>query len=269
MSKPFSHKARKRFGQNFLHDEYIIQKIASSVNPDEKQNIVEIGPGQGAITRHLLKQCKHLDLLEIDRDLVKHLDTIFPRSEKLDIHNVDALKFEFCSLAHKQKIRLVGNLPYNISTPLLFHILENAHCIEDMHFMLQKEVVERMAASPGSRDYGRLSIMIQYHCMVESLFNVGPESFDPPPKVESSIVRLTPHKIKPVKVKNYTIFSQLVAQAFSLRRKTLRNALKKSLTEEQIIACDVDPKLRPEMVDIGGFARLSNATVDLTSDDQT
>ncbi|NOY67758.1 MAG: 16S rRNA (adenine(1518)-N(6)/adenine(1519)-N(6))-dimethyltransferase RsmA [Gammaproteobacteria bacterium] len=258
MNKTFSHKARKRFGQNFLKDEYIIQKIVAAVNPEKTQNIIEIGPGQGAITRQLLELCQHLDVIEIDRDLVKHLKTIFPDSEKITIHNVDALKFEFCQLASEQKIRLVGNLPYNISTPLLFHILENAYCIEDMHFMLQKEVVNRMASPPGSKAYGRLSVMIQYHCEVQSLFDVNPESFDPPPKVNSSIVQLKPHNTKPVRVKNYASFSHLVTQAFSFRRKTLRNALKNLLTEDQIKSCDVDPKLRPELIDVKSFARLSD-----------
>jgi len=258
MSNSFKHKARKRFGQNFLHDEVVIQKIVSAVAPTANQNIVEIGPGQGAITRHLLECCHHLDVVEIDRDLVKHLNTIFTPSEKFHIHNVDALKFEFCQLATEKKIRLVGNLPYNISTPLLFHVLDNAECIEDMHFMLQKEVVERMAAVPGSRDYGRLSIMIQYHCQVEALFHVGPESFDPPPKVTSSIVRLTPHKDRPVQITDYALFRRVVAQAFSLRRKTLRNALKNYISEEQIISCDIDPKLRPELIDLAGYARMSN-----------
>jgi len=262
MKQSYNHKARKRFGQNFLHDEYIIQKIITAIAPGTDQRIVEIGPGQGALTHHLLEQCKQLDVVEIDRDLVRHLQTLFPDNDKLHIHNVDALKFEFCQLTSDEKLRLVGNLPYNISTPLLFHVLENAWCIEDMHFMLQKEVVKRMAAASGDRNYGRLSIMIQYHCQVESLFEVGPESFNPPPKVDSAIVRLKPHTTKPVEVADYKLFSQLVTQAFSLRRKTLRNALKNFISAEQLLGCDVDPTLRPEQLDIHSFARISDFITD-------
>ena len=256
-SDPY-HKPRKRFGQNFLHDEHVIQQIVAAIAPQPGQTLVEIGPGQGAITRLLVKTCRELHLVEIDRDLVARLQATFAQYENLHIHNVDALRFDFCALSSGQRLRLVGNLPYNISTPLLFHIIDNIECIEDMHFMLQREVVERMAALPGNKDYGRLSIMIQYHCQVEPVLDVGPESFTPAPKVESSIVRLTPHRIKPVHVDDFSCFSKLVAQAFTMRRKTLRNALKNLLSAEQIESCGVDPKLRPDVIDIGAYARLAN-----------
>jgi 16S rRNA (adenine1518-N6/adenine1519-N6)-dimethyltransferase len=210
----------------------------------------------------LLEACKVLHVIEIDRDLVQVLQSRFARHENLQIHNVDALHFNFCDLAAGQALRLVGNLPYNISTPLLFHILENIECIEDMHFMLQKEVVMRMAAAPGSKVYGRLSVMMQYYCEVEAVFDVAPESFNPAPKVESSIVRLIPHKQHPVEIADYQTFSRLVTQAFSMRRKTLRNAIKNFLTAEQIEHCKVDPKQRPEVIDMAAYARLSNCISD-------
>ncbi len=258
MSPTNYHKPRKRFGQNFLHDEHVIQQIVAAIAPQSQQTLVEIGPGQGAITRLLADACAELHLLEIDRDLVARLQTLFANNTHVHIHNVDALRFDFCSLTSGSTLRLLGNLPYNISTPLLFHIMENIDCIEDMHFMLQKEVVERMAAGPGNKDYGRLSIMIQYYCQVESVLDVGPESFSPAPKVDSSIVRLVPHRVKPVQVDDFHSFSKLVAQAFTMRRKTLRNALKDLLSAEQISACDVDPQLRPDAIDLDAYARLAN-----------
>jgi len=258
MSKAGSHKPRKRFGQNFLHDQNVIQNIIYAVAPQDDQILVEIGPGQGAITRLLLEHCKQLHVIEIDRDLVQHLKSQFPASEKLLIHNIDVLDFDFNTLAKDQRLRLIGNLPYNISTPLLFHIFNSTDRIDDMHFMLQKEVVDRMAAEPGSKRYGRLSIMTQYHCAVEPLFNVAPGSFNPPPKVQSSIVRLIPHTQKPVTVSDYKLFAQIVNQAFSLRRKTLRNALKTIINEQGLIDCDVDPTKRPETISLKAFARISD-----------
>lgn len=258
MNDRIHHKARKRFGQNFLHDEYVIQQIVAAIGPDKTQTLVEIGPGQGAITRLLVESCQSLHVIEIDRDLADYLQTRFSQYAHFHLHNVDALRFNFCDLAEGKKLRLVGNLPYNISTPLIFHILDDIACIEDMHFMLQKEVVQRMAASPGCKDYGRLSIMTQYFCQVEAVFDVRPESFRPVPKVDSSIVRLIPHVKRPVEVDDFRDFSQLVSQAFTMRRKTLRNALKNILTEEQIKACEVDPSLRPEVISIEAYARLSN-----------
>jgi len=258
MSKAGSHKPRKRFGQNFLHDQNVIQNIVYAIAPQDNQTLVEIGPGQGAITRLLLEHCKRLHVIEIDRDLVRHLKIQFPANEKLLIHNIDVLNFDFNSLTGDQHLRLVGNLPYNISTPLLFHIFNHAHNIEDMHFMLQKEVVDRMAASPGSKRYGRLSIMTQYHCGVEPLFDVAPGSFNPPPKVKSSIVRLIPHTKKPVTVADYPQFAHIVNQAFSLRRKTMRNALKTIISEQGLIDCDIDPTKRPETISLKEFAKISD-----------
>jgi len=262
MSLYKSHKPRKRFGQNFLQDSFVIDQIIHAISPSNLQTIVEIGPGQGAITAQLLEQCQNLHLIEIDRDLIEHLQTRFSHNDHLHIHNADALKFRFCDLAMDKKIRLVGNLPYNISTPLLFHILENSDCIDDMHFMLQKEVVDRMSAEPGSKTYGRLSVMIQYHCQVESLFKVAPESFSPAPKVDSAIVRLNPYDTKPYPAKNHKLLARLVNQAFSLRRKTLRNAVKTLLDEDQIKQCGIDPKLRPEMLSLEQFVCLSDLIVD-------
>jgi 16S rRNA (adenine1518-N6/adenine1519-N6)-dimethyltransferase len=252
-------RARKRFGQNFLHDRYVIEKIIHAIAPQPDQVIVEIGPGKGAITRLLLPACKTLHVIEIDRDLVHDLQAEFGDSPNLEIHNYDALQVDYCQLTDEQSLRLVGNLPYNISTPLLFHIVESMNCIHDMYFMLQKEVVNRLSAQPGSKTYGRLSIMMQYYCQVESLFDVAPGSFTPAPNVNSSIVKLTPHHNRPVTVRDVNDFRQLVTQAFNMRRKTLRNALKKLLSEAEIAACDVDPTLRPEMLTIQDYARLSDA----------
>lgn len=252
------HKARKRFGQNFLHDPYIIDRIIDAIGAHGDQTLVEIGPGKGALTEHLVQQCQHLHVIEIDRDLTALLQKKFKDQAGLHIYNQDALRTDFCDIDPQHKIRLIGNLPYNISTPLIFHILENIHCIEDMHFMLQKEVVERMAAAAGSKAYGRLSIMTQYYCDVTPLFDVPPESFQPAPKVESSIVQLVPAQNQRVEVQQFKVFSQIVNQAFSMRRKTLRNALKNWLDAEEISACDIDPGQRPETLDMEAYARLSN-----------
>lgn len=268
MTNGINHKARKRFGQNFLHDEQVIQQIVAAIAPNDKQTLVEIGPGQGAITRLLIEDCKELHVIEIDRDLVQYLQSRFSHHPHFHIHSVDALRFNLCDLAQEGKLRLVGNLPYNISTPLIFHVLDDIQCIEDMHFMLQKEVVERMAASPGCKEYGRLSIMTQYYCVVEPVFDVRPESFKPAPKVDSSIVRLTPHLVKPVEVDDFRCFSQLVTQAFTMRRKTLRNAMKNMLSEDQIKSCEVDPTLRPDTIDIAAYARLSNLKFAIDSEQQ-
>ena len=180
---------------------------------------------------------------------------------ELTIHEADALKFDFAQLAAGEKLRVVGNLPYNISTPLLFHLIDQVEAVEDMHFMLQKEVVERMTASPGGGDYGRLSVMIQYHCRAEKLFIVPPGAFFPPPKVESAIVRLVPHAAPPVEVGDEAVFAKLVRQAFAQRRKTLRNNLKGLLDSEAIEAAGIDPAIRPERLTLDQFAALSRAVV--------
>lgn len=261
------HKARKRFGQHFLHDQTVIQKIISSIQPTHEQAFVEIGPGKGAITIPLLKIVDKLEVVELDRDLIPVLREKAQQEKKegrqntgdLIIHEADALSFDFCSLARKnQKLRLIGNLPYNISTPLLFHLLEQSDCIEDMHFMLQKEVVDRITASPGSKVYGRLSVMIQYHCQVRSIFRVSKDAFSPPPKVESAIIQLTPYEKPPHQIKDKTFLELVTARAFGQRRKTLRNTLKGLLTEEEILSLGIDPGRRAETLGIEQFTALSD-----------
>ncbi len=254
-----AHTPRKRFGQNFLHDHTIIYNIISSIQAKPDQHWVEIGPGQGALTEPLLNQGVRLEVVELDRDLVALLKQKFSQYSNLKIHSADALRFDFSSLADGgAKLRIIGNLPYNISTPLMFHLLDNAYCIEDMHFMLQKEVVDRICAAPGSKKYGRLSVMLQYYCLPELLFEVPPESFDPAPQVMSAIVRLVPHQLPPVMVNDVSKLNRVVTQAFSQRRKTLRNSLKKLIAEEDIVALNIDPTLRAENISLAEFASLSN-----------
>ena len=257
-----SHRPRKRFGQNFLHDQAVIARILDCIDPRPGQRLVEIGPGQGALTKGLLQRAGRLDAIELDRDLLEPLRHMCAPIGELNLHNADALKFDFRSLhPGEQKLRLVGNLPYNISTPLLFHLLEQADVIEDMHFMLQKEVVERMAAAPGSKTFGRLSVMLQVSCEVTPLFDIGPGSFDPPPKVDSSVVRLRPLAESRVPVAQIGTFGAFVAQAFAHRRKTLRNNLKGLLDGEQIAAVGVDPGARSETLAIDELIRLHRATL--------
>ena len=253
-----AHRARKRFGQNFLHDAGVITRIVQAINPRPGDRLVEIGPGQGAITLPLLQACGTLDVVELDRDLVEPLARKAADTGTLTIHQADALKFDLSTLAAAGKLRLVGNLPYNISTPLLFHLLAQANYIQDMHFMLQKEVVERMAAKPGGGDYGRLSVMIQYHCRVQPLFRIGPGAFRPAPKVDSAFVRLTPLAQPAVRVDDYTGLETVVRQAFAQRRKTLRNTLRGLLDETQIRDCGCDPTARPETVTLQQYAALAN-----------
>ena len=254
-----THSPRKRFGQNFLHDHNIIYNILSSLEAKAGEHWVEIGPGLGALTEPLLKLGIRLDVVELDRDLVALLKDKFRQQNNLQIHSADALKFDFSALAeNNEKLRIIGNLPYNISTPLMFHLLDNATCIEDMHFMLQKEVVDRICAAPGSKKYGKLSVMMQYYCATELLFDVPPESFDPAPKVMSAIVRLVPHQHAPVEVNDMEKLNRVVTQAFSQRRKTLRNSLKKLIDEDAIIALNIDPALRAEAQSLNDFAKLSN-----------
>lgn len=253
------HQARKRFGQNFLHDQGIIQKIIQGINPQRDDNIVEIGPGKGALTASLLDRAGSLNVIELDRDLIPILQHNLDHSEHLHIHNVDALKYDFSQLADQPNtLRIVGNLPYNISTPLLFHLMSFSSIVKDMHFMLQKEVVDRITAEPNSKTYGRLSVMLQYHCFTEKLFTVKPGAFNPPPKIDSAIIRLIPYKEPPVKVDNQALFSQIVSQSFSQRRKTLRNNLKGILSEEEIASVDINPAARAETLTIEQFASLAN-----------
>ena len=255
-----NHRPRKRFGQNFLHDQGVINGIVAAIRPQQGEHLVEIGPGMGAMTEPLLDGCKAMDAVELDRDLIPGLRAQFAVQGGLTLHNADALKFDFCSLAGDGRpLRVVGNLPYNISTPLIFHLLEQSHCIQDMHFMLQQEVVNRLAAGPGGGDYGRLSIMVQYRCRVEKLFTVPPEAFNPPPKVFSAIVRLTPYETLPISAKDEKLLAQLVNQAFQQRRKTLRNNLKKLLSAELIESQGIDPGRRPETLSLEEYVRLADA----------
>lgn len=253
-----THQARKRFGQNFLQDHRVISDILDYAHPQAGEHWVEIGPGLGALTRPLLQTGVDLDVVELDRDLVAHLQKQFAGHSHLSIHSADALKFDFNALATAgRKLRVIGNLPYNISTPLMFHLLETTACVEDMHFMLQKEVVNRICAEPGSKKYGRLSVMMQYFCETEWLFDVPPESFSPAPQVMSAIVRLVPYAKPPVEIGDFQHFSRLVTQAFSQRRKTLRNSLKNFISEDEIAALGIDANLRAESVSLGEFAAIS------------
>ncbi|MFV3089241.1 16S rRNA (adenine(1518)-N(6)/adenine(1519)-N(6))-dimethyltransferase RsmA [Pseudomonas sp. GW6] len=255
----YQHRARKRFGQNFLHDAGVIDRILRAIRAKEGEHLLEIGPGQGAITEGLLGSGAQLDVIELDLDLIPILQGKFGDNPRFRLNQGDALKFDFARLeAAPRSLRVVGNLPYNISTPLIFHLLDNAPLIRDMHFMLQKEVVERMAAGPGGGDWGRLSIMVQYHCRVEHLFNVGPGAFNPPPKVDSAIVRLVPHETLPHPAKDHRLLERVVREAFNQRRKTLRNTLKKLLPADAIEAAGVDGSLRPEQLDLAAFVRLAD-----------
>lgn len=255
-----SHKPRKRFGQNFLHDKMVIQRIVNSINPRQGDHIVEIGPGEGALTELVLDKIGAMDVIELDRDLIPLLKIRFVMQEGLTIHQADALKFDFCQLQQgEKKLRIIGNLPYNISTPLLFHLLDNSHCIQDMHFMLQKEVVDRIVAKPGDTSYGRLGIMLQYFCRAEYVFTVKPGAFRPAPKVDSAIVRLIPHAKPPVEINNFDEFSKLVNYCFTQRRKTLRNILKGQLEVSQIEALNIEPTIRPERLSLEDFTKLANA----------
>lgn len=258
MSELYQHRARKRFGQNFLHDAGVIYRILRSIHARPGQRLVEIGPGQGALTEGLVDSGAQLDVIELDQDLVPLLRLRFGLNPQFTLHQGDAMKFDFAALANGERLRVVGNLPYNISTPLIFHLLEHASVIEDMHFMLQKEVVERLAAQPGSGDWGRLSIMVQYFCSVEHLFNVGPGAFNPPPKVDSAIVRLVPHRTLPHPARDHRLLERVVREAFNQRRKTLRNTLKNLLSSEDIAAAGVEGSLRPEQLDLAAFVRLAD-----------
>ncbi|ANE54349.1 16S rRNA (adenine(1518)-N(6)/adenine(1519)-N(6))-dimethyltransferase RsmA [Methylomonas sp. DH-1] len=253
-----THTARKRFGQNFLQDYRIIHDILDYAHPQPGEHWVEIGPGLGALTKPLLDSGVKLDVVELDRDLVARLQQQFKGNANLTIHSADALNFDFSGLAAAgEKLRVIGNLPYNISTPLMFHLLEDCNCIEDMHFMLQKEVVDRICAEPGSKKYGRLSVMMQYYCEAEWLFDVPPESFDPIPAVMSAIVRLAPYAEPPVAVADMDGFNQLVSQAFSQRRKTIRNSLKNLISEPTFAELGIDATLRAEAISLAEFALLS------------
>ena len=257
--KPSAHRPRKRFGQNFLTDEGVIDRIARAIAPSAEDHIVEIGPGQGALTETLAPTGCQLDVIELDRDLVAGLLAAFSIYDGFKLHSADALKFNFGALARDgEQLRVVGNLPYNISTPLIFKLLENAALIRDMHFMLQLEVVERLAAKPGSKAWGRLGIMAQYHCKVEHLFDVPPDAFYPPPKVQSAIVRLQPWAESPWPACNEKQLRKVVASSFAQRRKTLRNNLKGLASAEQLEQLGLDPGARAETLTLDNFIAIAN-----------
>jgi len=254
------HQARKRFGQNFLHDGAVIQQIIDAIYPQPGQNMVEIGPGRGALTAEILPAVDHMHLIELDRDLIPGLKMLNLNQDKMTIHQADALKFDFTRLSNPEsgRLRVVGNLPYNISTPLLFHLFDSIDSIEDMHFMLQKEVVQRMSAVPGNKRWGRLSVMVQYHCQVEMLFIVGSGAFKPAPKVESAIVRLIPHAKKPAIAINHETLDKVVISAFGQRRKTLRNSLSKVISEADLVSLEIDASLRAERLSVEDFVTIAN-----------
>jgi 16S rRNA (adenine1518-N6/adenine1519-N6)-dimethyltransferase len=251
------HRARKRFGQHFLHDQNVIERILRSIDPQPDDRLIEIGPGHGALTWPLLQRCGLLTAIELDRDLIPVLQQKSAAYGNLQLINADILEFDLSSLGGEQMMRLVGNLPYNISTPLMFHMLDSITHISDMHFMVQKEVAERIVAEPGNGHYGRLSIMLQYQCECQYLFGVPPASFTPPPKVDSAVIRLVPRAEPEHDIGDYANFSAIVQAAFGQRRKTLSNSLKNTLPREVIIACDIDPGLRAENLSLADFAKLS------------
>jgi 16S rRNA (adenine1518-N6/adenine1519-N6)-dimethyltransferase len=252
-----AHRARKRFGQNFLHDPQVIDRIVRAIHPRAGESLVEIGPGLGALTAPLLAAAGALHVIELDRDVVPLLEKRCAGLGALTLTQADVLTVNFTALAAGRKLRLVGNLPYNISTPLLFHVLEHADCIQDLHFMLQKEVVDRICAAPNSPDYGRLSVSIAARAEAQRLFGVGPGAFQPAPKVDSAIVRLVPRP-PAFAIDDPARFDGVVKAAFSQRRKQLRNTLKGLLSAEAIIACDIDPAARAEQLAPADFARLAN-----------
>jgi 16S rRNA (adenine1518-N6/adenine1519-N6)-dimethyltransferase len=251
------HVARKRFGQNFLTDDHVLHNIIESINPRRGDTMVEIGPGLAAMTALLLKELDHMHVVELDRDLVARLEKAYPR-ERLTIHAGDALKFDFSSIPvpEGKKLRVVGNLPYNISSPLLFHLADYAHLIEDQHFMLQKEVVERMVAEPGTKAYGRLSVMLQWRYDMALLFVVPPTAFDPPPQVDSAIVRMVPTKRQ--LLADAATLEAVVQKAFSQRRKVIRNCVAGMFTEQQLVDAGIDPGARPEAVGLEQYVALAN-----------
>jgi 16S rRNA (adenine1518-N6/adenine1519-N6)-dimethyltransferase len=250
------HVARKRFGQHFLHDPGVIARIVAAIDPRSGERLVEIGPGLGAITLPLLARVPELHAIEIDRDAIRHLRAVTGASASLHLHEADALEFNLAGLDDGQRLRVIGNLPYNISTPLLFRMIEQRQHIRDMHFMLQKEVVARMAAAPDTEHYGRLTVMLAPWLRIEPLFDIGPGAFRPPPRVTSTFVRLAPHD-EPLRIEQPRSYASVVAAAFSQRRKTLRNALKAILSEEEIRAAGIDPGARAETVPAAGFATLA------------
>ena len=267
--KHLGHTARKRFGQNFLHDTHVIQNIVAAICPQKEQFLLEIGPGLGALTEPVAEQIDRLTVLELDRDLAERLRHHPFLHQKLNVIETDAMQFDFAQLyaseklaEEQQKIRVFGNLPYNISTPLMFHLFKFCDIIQDMHFMLQKEVVKRLCAAPNSKAYGRLTIMTQYFCQVMPVLEVPPSAFKPAPKVDSAVVRLIPHQQLPHAVKDLYWLNRVTAQAFNQRRKTLRNALSTLILPENLTALSIDLNARAENLSIADYARLADWLAD-------
>jgi 16S rRNA (adenine1518-N6/adenine1519-N6)-dimethyltransferase len=251
-----AYRARKRFGQHFLSRGDIVSDIVAAIAPREGETLVEIGPGHGVLTVPLSRAPVALHAIEFDRDLVDELQKRFADTDNVTVHQADALEFDFAELG--DQLRIVGNLPYNISTPLMFHLLDAKNVIVDMHFMLQKEVVDRICAQPGSKSFGRLTIMLGCYLESVSLFDVSPDAFTPPPRVNSSIVRMRPLQQDRFQVADHDQLARVVAQAFSQRRKTVRNALRGTATTELLESCGIDPRKRPEQLPIGDWVRLAN-----------
>lgn len=257
------HQAKKRFGQNFLHNDAVISDIIDAINPEPGENLVEIGPGLGALTEPVIERAKKLSVVELDRDLAKRLRHHPFLAPHLTIYETDALSFDFAQLATDNKpLRIFGNLPYNISTPLIFHLLTFKDKVQDMHFMLQKEVVQRMAAGPHCKAYGRLSIMTQYQCEVIPVMEIGPEAFKPAPKVDSAIVRLIPHSDIKNPVKEISALNTVCLAAFNQRRKTIRNSFKNLISVAQLESLNIDANLRPENLTLDDYIMLANFIVD-------
>jgi 16S rRNA (adenine1518-N6/adenine1519-N6)-dimethyltransferase len=254
------HRPRKRFGQHFLADTQIIERLVRAIAPRSGERLLEIGPGEGVLTRPLLASGAQVTAVELDRDLATTLADRLGQPPGLEVIQADILKADIAVLAGGQALRVVGNLPYNISTPILFHLFDHLPLISDMHFMLQKEVVDRLVADPGGRDYGRLSVMAGYFCEMDWLFDVPAEAFRPPPKVVSAIVRLRPKSLSEQDWQRLPSLDAVVRQAFGQRRKTLRNSLRALLDESEIETAGVDPGARPERLSLDAFLRLAAAT---------
>ena len=253
------HTARKRFGQNFLHDPFVIDSIVAAIAPSEDAVMVEIGPGLGALTEPVASQLQQLHVVELDRDLAARLRQHPVLGSKVVVHEADAMAFDFRQLQQPNRpLRVFGNLPYNISTPLMFHLFEQSDAIRDMHFMMQKEVVDRLAAGPGSKTYGRLSVMAQYYCQVIPVLHVGPGAFKPAPKVDSAVVRLIPHATRPYPASDVRDLQRVCMEAFNQRRKTIRNSMSNFITAEELTALGVDPNLRPENLSLAQFVQIAN-----------
>ncbi|MGL5007511.1 MAG: 16S rRNA (adenine(1518)-N(6)/adenine(1519)-N(6))-dimethyltransferase RsmA [Plesiomonas sp.] len=254
------HRARKRFGQNFLNDLFVIDSIVAAINPRNDQAMLEIGPGLAALTEPVARDLDHMTVIEIDRDLAERLRNNPKLKDKLTVRQQDAMTADFSQISAElgQKLRVFGNLPYNISTPLMFHLFSFTDSISDMHFMLQKEVVNRLAAGPNSKAYGRLSVMAQYFCQVIPVLEVPPHAFKPAPKVDSAVVRLIPHTEKPYPVQNLRWLSRVTTDAFNQRRKTIRNGLGHLFSVEQLEALGINPSLRAENITVEQYCMLAN-----------